>query len=180
MSKTVWTSKYFCGNKISDYGLEHHRVDFATLAKSFDAVLNNNIIGATGWEYWEQENGLIDNREEIEELEEETEKLRDILSDYEDGLTELDAEEVKETRERLEEIENEIEELENEQDYPPEIFQYFIIDSRGAEILEDYTDEIVFYNNDLDMYVWGVTHWGTSWDYVLTDIKIELDDSKTA
>ena len=22
------------------------------------------------------------------------------------------------------------------------------------------------------MYVWGVTHWGTSWDYVLTDIEI--------
>jgi hypothetical protein len=26
------------------------------------------------------------------------------------------------------------------------------------------------------MYIWGVTHYGTSWDYVLTDIKIELDE----
>ena len=25
----------------------------------------------------------------------------------------------------------------------------------------------------LDVYVVGITHWGTSWDYVLTDIDIE-------
>lgn len=177
---TIWHSNYFFGNEVSDYGKEHHHIDYATLSKAFDAVLNNDIISATGFEDWEQENGFIDNTDEIEELEEEVEKLRDILSDYEDGLTELDEEEVKETRERLEEIENEIEELEREQDEQPEIYQYFIISEAGADILKDYTDEIVYYNDHLNMYVWGVTHWGTSWDYVLTDIKIELDDSKTA
>ena len=179
-NNTIWTSKYFCGNEVSNYGQEHGYIDYATLAKSFDAVLNNDIISATGFENWEQENGFVDYSEEIEELEEEAEKLRDILSDYEDGLTELDGEEVKETRERLEEIENEIEELEQEQDEQPEIYQYFIISEAGADILKDYTDEIVYYNDHLNMYVWGVTHWGTSWDYVLTDIRIELDDSKTA
>ena len=35
--------KYFYGNEISQYGLENGYVDFATLAKSFDAVLCNNI-----------------------------------------------------------------------------------------------------------------------------------------
>ena len=35
------------------------------------------------------------------------------------------------------------------------------------------TDEIVYYNEELDMYVWGITHYGTSWDYVLTDIAIK-------
>lgn len=54
----------------------------------------------------------------------------------------------------------------------PEIYQYFIIEESGAEILEDWTDEIVIYLLDLDLYLWGVTHWGTSWDYVLTDIKL--------
>ena len=38
--------------------------------------------------------------------------------------------------------------------------------------LRDYTDEIIYYHEDLDMYVWGVTHFGTAWDYVLTDIKL--------
>ena len=54
----------------------------------------------------------------------------------------------------------------------PEIFQYYIIDYNGAEILKE-ADEIVFYNEALGMYLWGVTHYGTSWDYVLTNIKIE-------
>jgi archaellum component FlaC len=178
---TIWKSNYFFGNEVSDYGKEHHRIDYATLVKSFDAVLNNNIIAATGWEYWEQENGFIDNSEEIEELEEQRENIEETLTEIDNGLTEnIDPEEIEELRERLEEIENEIEELETEQEEYPEIFQYFVISDRGAEILEDYTNEIVFYNSELDMYVWGVTHWGTSWDYVLTDIKIELDESRTA
>lgn len=49
----------------------------------------------------------------------------------------------------------------------------FIITKRGFQFLKDYTDELVFYNENLDVYIWGVTHWGTSWDYVLTDIKLD-------
>lgn len=52
------------------------------------------------------------------------------------------------------------------------IFQDYIISEYGYKILEEYTDEIVFYNEKLDIYVWGITHWGTSWDYVLTGIKL--------
>ena len=63
-------------------------------------------------------------------------------------------------------------ELFDEDDNEREIFQYFIIDDNGADILKDYTNEIVMYNNDLGLYVWGVTHFGTSWDYVLTDIEL--------
>ena len=36
MKKIIWKSKYFCGNKISDYGIENKRVDYAT---SWDYVL---------------------------------------------------------------------------------------------------------------------------------------------
>lgn len=54
-----------------------------------------------------------------------------------------------------------------------EIFQYFIISELGYEILQEWTDEIVYYSEQLNMYVWGVCHWGTSWDYVLTDIEID-------
>ena len=54
-----------------------------------------------------------------------------------------------------------------------EIFQWFIVDDNGARILEE-CNEIVYYNYELDMYVWGVTHWGTSWDYVLTDVPINV------
>lgn len=53
-----------------------------------------------------------------------------------------------------------------------EIYQYYIISEFGYEFLSDYTDEIVYYNSTLDVYLWGITHFGTSWDYVLTDVKL--------
>ena len=61
---------------------------------------------------------------------------------------------------------------ENEEGYY-EVYQYYIITDSGAEFLQEFTDEIVYYHQDLDMYVWGITHFGTSWDYVLTDIRLK-------
>lgn len=56
--------KYYYGNAISEYGMEKGYVDYATLAKCFNAVLNNDImsydIGS-----WDQISGIIDNSEEI-------------------------------------------------------------------------------------------------------------------
>ena len=80
-------------------------------------------------------------------------------------------EEQEDKEEEIAELQERIEELEEGQDYYPEIYQYYIVSDNGAEILKRF-NEIVFYNERLDMYVWGVTHWGTSWDYVLTDIEI--------
>lgn len=157
-------NKYFYGNKVSDYGLEHGYVDYRTLAKAFDMVMNNDIIQKTmEIGYWEQESGYVDNSEEINELQEQIEEL--MLDNKNDEHTE-----------EIEELQDKINELEEEQEdsYDVEIYQYFIVDDRGAEILKGY-NEIVFYNEELDMYVWGVTHYGTSWDYVLTDIKIVED-----
>lgn len=74
-------------------------------------------------------------------------------------------------------------ELVNSTDYNDEtdeyydIYQYYIIDNEFANVLTDYTDEIVYYSNKLNVYVWGVTHFGTSWDIVCTDIKLELNQN---
>lgn len=113
--------KYFCGNEISEYGQEHNRLDYATFAKAFDAVMNNSIM-EKGWQFgngWELVNG----------------------SDYDE-----------------------------ENDEYTEVFQWFIVSDSGARMIQDYTDEILYYHEELDIYLWGVTHWGTSWDYVLMDI----------
>lgn len=148
--------KYFYGNEVSEYGQEHGYVDYRTLAKAFDAVMNNDIIQKTiDIGYWEQESGFVDHSEEIEEL---------MLDNENDEHTE-----------KIDELQEKINELEEEQEnaYNADIYQYFIVDGNGAEILQE-AGEIVFYNEALDMYVWGVTHWGTSWDYVLTDIKCNV------
>ena len=59
-----------------------------------------------------------------------------------------------------------------EDDYYIDIYQYFIIDSYDAERLAENTNEIIYYCKDLDLYVLGITHWGTSWSIVPTDLKI--------
>lgn len=108
------------GNEVSEYGQKYGYVDYAALAKSFNAVLNNDIMSATAGAgfYWDPVSGYDED---------------------EDGNL-------------------------------PEIFQWYIVDDEGAKILE-WAGEIVFYNQELDMYIWGVTHYGTAWSHVLTNIK---------
>lgn len=155
--------KYYYGNPISEYGMENGRVDYATLAKAFDAVLNNDIMSLTNdIGCWEQVSGIIDNTDEIEELEE---KMCELEEKNENSPSQIIENEINEINEQ-------IEELEREQYDDTEIFQWFIIDDWGAGLLQE-INEIVYYNETLDMYLWGVTHYGTSWDYVLTSVKID-------
>ena len=87
--------KYFYGNEISDYGMENGYVDYRTLAKCFNAVLNNDIMEnfIDDWELWSG-------------------------CDYDE-----------------------------ESDTYEEIFQFYIIDENGAELLARETNEIVYYDH---------------------------------
>lgn len=262
---------HFYGQEISNYGRENGRVDYRTLARCFDAVLCNGILGyRDGFEDWEQIGGYIDNSETLEELRKELEEAETELeelktertnaeSNFEDlerasenigeildrfdnfeyyaneleeaikwndcetphgddldagtvqySLDELDLygmreaiethsdtvrEQYEGTEERLEELGTQIEELgkkceslndeietlEAEEDEPQEVFQWYIISDNGADILKEWLpSEVLYYNEELDLYVWGVTHWGTSWDYVLTSIPCESLDQERA
>ena len=168
MSKYVHKSPYFYGNKISDYGLENGYVDYATLSKAFDAVLVNDItklfFADINGEFNEPEqvNGFIDNQTKIDEL---NDRISDLMLENDDDSK----------TEEIDELQERVDELEQEQDNTPEIFQYFIISGYGAQILQELTDEIAYYLPVIDCYAWGVTHWGTSWDYVLTDIPVEIE-----
>ena len=125
----------FCGDEASDYAKENGYLDYATFSKAFDAVINNSIMENTcEIGFWEQENGIIDNSEEVEALKEE-------ITDIENRLEILTDEEIEEA-------------------------------DQGAEMIKQYTDDPLFYNETLDMYVWGITHYGTNWGYVLTDVKL--------
>ena len=169
--------KYFYGNEISEYGQKNGYVDYGTLAKTFDAVLNNEIIQKT-YEigYWEQESGHVDHTEEIEELQEEIDSIMYDVNEMIDADESFeDSEEHLAMVSKMEELQEQIDELEEEQEnsYNEECYQYYIVSDNGAEILKE-INEIVFYNEELDMYVWGVTHYGTAWSYVLTDIKCNV------
>lgn len=168
----------FCGNEASDYAKEQGYLDYATFAKAFDAVLNNSIMENTcEVGFWEQENGIIDNSEEINELNEKEEELSVALSNMVDEGKD-DSKEYQEIEKERNEIVTQIENLEEEQErsYNQEIFQYYIVSDQGAEMIKQYTEDPLFYNETLDMYVWGITHYGTAWGYVLTDVKLNCKE----
>ena len=52
------------------------------------------------------------------------------------------------------------------------VMQDFIITKFGYEMLKKYTNELVFYNEKLDLYIWAATRLDHGWAYVLTDIKL--------
>lgn len=140
----------YYGNPISAYGLEHGVVDYACLAQSFQHVLCNNIPDI--------DPSICDN------------VVSGMRCKYinEDTDEELTAEEYDALSE--EEQNGYVEYLDM-----PEIFQYYIVGNNAEDILAE-AGEIVFYSEKLDCYIWGVTHYGTSWDYVLTDIKINTEE----
>lgn len=165
----------FCGNEASDYAKEQGYLDYATFAKAFDAVMNNNIMENTcEVGFWEQENGIIDNSEEVDALKEEITDIENRL----EFLTDEEIEEAQMLQEEIGSIQEQIEELEEEQKrlYNQEIFQYYIVSDQGAEMIKQYTEDPLFYNETLDMYVWGITHYGTAWSYVLTDVKLNCKE----
>lgn len=182
--------KYFCGNEISDYGQKNGYVDYRTFAKAFDAVMANDFMQQTSEiGYWECENGgeyyedtkgntytEEERDEKVEELEERLEELEESLSEIEERMEECEDDKVYAELERdyegTEKARNEIQDDIDALEYPEEneVFQWFIIDSNGADLCKE-ANEIVYYNETLDLYLWGVTHWGTAWDYVLTGIR---------
>ena len=59
-----------------------------------------------------------------------------------------------------------------------DIYQYFIVDFSNYtySLFKKYREQlgnefILYYIDELDIYILGVTHFGTGWDYVLTDIE---------
>ena len=72
--------------------------------------------------------------------------------------------------------------IENGTDYDEEedcyydVYQYFIIDSGDAERLKEYTNELVYYCEDLDLYILGVCHFGTPWNGAPANWKDEIEE----
>ena len=74
----------------------------------------------------------------------------------------------------------------DENDCTIDIYQYFIVDFSDwtYELMTKYNEQfgkefILYYIEELDLYILGVTHFGTGWDYVLTDIEPSEDMENT-
>lgn len=80
-------------------------------------------------------------------------------------------------------IMDEDERIEHDDDYDNylssfDIFQYYITDMNDYEVerLRELNNELIVYSSDLDCYVLCVTHYGTSWNYVLTNVEPNTEE----
>lgn len=52
----------------------------------------------------------------------------------------------------------------------PDVFQWYIIRESDVSLLEN--DYPIYYCDELDLYILGITHCGMSWDMVYTNVEI--------
>lgn len=138
----------------SDYAKENKRLDYRGLAKMVgDMILCNNIV--------EVEPDIFDNVHcgSLYYISDDAEY------DYEDYVNEC-----KNNEEEPMTYEDWLEENRDDYERERDIFQYYLV--RDTYWLEQ-CGELVLYSDKLDCYVWCIDHWGTSWDYVLTDIELD-------
>lgn len=137
------------------------QISYADLAdKVKDSVLFNNHNDVD--EFWYE--GMIVSplmQERLDAIDEE--KRAEALKEIEDSQDE--SEKAKLTEE-LEDI------------YPTTImdlcegciYQTYAITPEGARFLFNHTTEIISYSEKLGLYLWHITHWGTSWSGVHTTL----------
>ena len=145
--------RYFNGYKITEYGIKHGFKDIEKLIdelgiveKDRDFIRNIGRIGT-----WKRVNGdyfyyfdlhgyLYDSASAYKRIKE-LRKTKRVVAEKYAAFMERDIIALQQGEERP-------------------IFNYLIISEAGAKLLMNETNEIVFYNSELDMYIWGMSQFG--------------------
>ena len=89
----------------------------------------------------------------------------ELIDDYDietfDDLTDDDIEEI---------IDNYGDDIMNDLCLYPDIYQWYIIREGDVHLLEN--DYPIYYCDELDLYILGITHCGMSWDMVYTNVEV--------
>lgn len=157
----------------SNTGIENNRVDEETLFQVIKGISADDIFKKTqeyGIGNWELVNGSLyvhydceGNDYTDEEAQEKIQELEELIdnADEEDEIAAWKAD---------------IQNLEDGVAY--DIHQIYLVSEKAARILIEESDEIVFYNQELNAYVWCITFCGADWSEVLTSIP--LNPERTA
>lgn len=175
--------------------IEQYKPDNLNLSEfiehyNIDMILNNDLISKSYFELYNDEEFLnmeIENNEYYirEELlnypgiitSSGTGKtwtkyalLDDIYTDYYTGeYTLLELLTMEDPDEAIEELEEAISDYSQEHYLNDEIYQYFIISESDLYSIEKYTNYPIYYSDELDIYLLGITHWGMSWSFFFTE-----------
>lgn len=146
-------------NHLRGYRLKQLNLNEFIRFNHLSMILNNDLIKYSF-------NGCffeLYNYEEMLELEEEL-----IEEDLENYFT---IEEIQEAQENGE-LEDLIWDKASETIHDGEVYQYFIIPDGQVDLWGDYTNYPIYYSEEADLYLLGITHYGMSWDYFETDFYL--------
>ena len=154
------------------YGEEHYLGGMASYRRVVNKFIGNNIVLCNNIVYVDEEMLLnkICGFEDYDEVYEQA--LEELKEEYKE---ELEKEEM--TIEKLEDMATEQAEYETD-NY--EFYQYYIIDISNWDL--EYLQKCgqktlqICYSDKLDCYILCVGHFGTGWDYVGSDFKLEVID----
>ncbi len=60
-----------------------------------------------------------------------------------------------------------------------QIYQWYVLDNLTVEFLERNCPDIpVIYSPEFDVHMLPVMHWGTSWNYVFDECRIDLNETE--
>lgn len=156
-----------------------------------DMILNNTLIsievpcklwngitqGVSTFELYNYETLLNQYIDQVTEdvkndLENKTDYMLDCLLEY--HIEDYDTtEEIFQSGVTVDDLQDEIRYYcTDSMDY--ECYQYFIISEYDLQYWTKYTDYPIFYNDKLDVYLLGITHYGMSWSYFPTEFYIPL------
>lgn len=95
-----------------------------------------------------------------------------LLEALKDEPTDEEIEEIKKECEKTgEDFDYKLQEYIEDSSQSTEVYQTFIVDERTHEMLKDY-GEITYYLESIDSYFWAITHFGTAWSHVMTNLPI--------
>ena len=160
----------------SNTGIENNRVDEETLFQVIKGISADDIFKKTqeyGIGNWELVNGSLyvhydceGNDYTDEEAQERIQELEELIDNADE---EAQADEIAAWKADIQILEHGV---------AYDIHQIYLVSEKAARILIEESDEIVFYNQELNAYVWCITFCGADWSEVLTSIP--LNPERTA
>lgn len=154
----------------SSTGIKNNRVDEETLFQVIKGISADDIFKKTqeyGIGNWELVNGSLYVHYDCEGNDYTDEEAQERIQELEELIDNAD-EEVQ--ADEIAAWEADIQDLEDGVEY--DIHQIYLVSEKAARILIEESDEIVFYNQELNAYVWCITFCGVDWSEVLTSIPL--------
>lgn len=150
------------------YEKQYNRKSFYKVLKENDVpmILCNNIVELEIYPVSEPNH----DKDTINDWISQYDDLYDILNEYDvitiDDLSDDDYDDINDKY---------YYDIQNDLGIYDDVYQYYIINDNDVDLFEK-LEYPIYRCEQLDLYIVGITHFGTSWDYILTNFPIEIEN----